>query len=261
MQSLPFAHSSDFVHEVAHALPAQRYGAHAAVTAAEHVPFPSHDAASVATSSMQDASRHDTEVSARAAHRLPSLPSQLEASHALEPFAHAGRTPCGVPFTATHLPTLPATSQAWHCPPHRDSQHTPSTQLPDPHSPSAAHASPSIFAQRPADVGSAQDFPAPQVLTPQHTPSVHERPPSQGADVLHGMPSPGAGTHAALLHTKPEAQSLVTEQVVLHALEPQANAPQVFGTSLHRPTPLHVLACDSTPSAHAAVLQLLVAGG
>ena len=47
--------------------------------------------------------------------------------------AQAARAPWGAPFVAVHVPTLPATSHAWHCPPQATLQHTPSTHCPVPH--------------------------------------------------------------------------------------------------------------------------------
>src|SRR5688572_25120329 len=41
------------------------------------------------------------------------------------------RLPCGSPLTALQMPSLPALSQAAHCPLHDVSQHKPSTQNPE----------------------------------------------------------------------------------------------------------------------------------
>jgi hypothetical protein len=65
------------------------------------------------------------------------LPPQREPS-----LLQAVRDPCGVPVTATQVPTLPETSQAWHWPPQAVLQQTPSTQLPLPHWLAAVHAPP-----------------------------------------------------------------------------------------------------------------------
>ena len=49
---------------------------------------------------------------------------------ALPSLAQAVRVPCGAPLaTVAQVPTLPATSQAWHWPEHAVLQQTPSTQL------------------------------------------------------------------------------------------------------------------------------------
>lgn len=53
------------------------------------------------------------------------LPAQTEPS-----LAQAGREPCGASLTGEHTPESPTASQAWHCPEHRESQQTPSTQKP-----------------------------------------------------------------------------------------------------------------------------------
>jgi hypothetical protein len=52
---------------------------------------------------------------------------------ALPSDVHEVREPCGAPLTATQVPTLPDTSQAWHWPPQLVLQQTPSTQFPLPH--------------------------------------------------------------------------------------------------------------------------------
>ena len=58
------------------------------------------------------------------------MPSQ-EPPQSVPSVAHAGRVPCGGPLTTVaQVPTLPATSQAWHWPLHAVSQQTESTQLP-----------------------------------------------------------------------------------------------------------------------------------
>ena len=68
------------------------------------------------------------------------LPPQSDPS-----LVQAVRDPCGVPLTATQVPTEPETSQAWHCPPQALLQHTPSTQLPLPHWLDAVQAPPLPF--------------------------------------------------------------------------------------------------------------------
>jgi hypothetical protein len=60
---------------------------------------------------------------------------EQEPAHALAP-AHAARVPWGVPVTWEHMPSEPATSQAWHWSVHAELQQTPSTQTAVP-----AHAS------------------------------------------------------------------------------------------------------------------------
>ena len=79
------------------------------------------------------------------------LPSQ-DPPQALPSDVHEVRDPCGVPLTATQVPWLPETSQAWHWPPHELLQQKPSTQFPLPHWFAAVHAPPlaSFGTQEPA---------------------------------------------------------------------------------------------------------------
>jgi hypothetical protein len=58
------------------------------------------------------------------------LPSQ-EPAQAVPSVAQAARPPCGRPLvTVVQVPTLVATSQAWHCPAQATLQQTPSTHWP-----------------------------------------------------------------------------------------------------------------------------------
>jgi len=59
--------------------------------------------------------------------------------------AQALRAPCGAPVAAEQVPTLPATSQASHCPPQARSQQNPSTQKPAAHSWSPPQALACVF--------------------------------------------------------------------------------------------------------------------
>jgi hypothetical protein len=72
------------------------------------------------------------------------VPSQLP-PHDEPSVVHAVRPPCGAPATATQVPTLPETSQAWHWPPQALLQQTPSTQFPLPHWLAALHTVPFDF--------------------------------------------------------------------------------------------------------------------
>jgi len=65
------------------------------------------------------------------------LPPQEDPS-----LAQAERAPWGAPVTGLHVPTLPATLQASHCPPQATLQHTPSTHWPVPHWFAALQAAP-----------------------------------------------------------------------------------------------------------------------
>jgi hypothetical protein len=104
----------------------------------------------------------------------------------------------------------------------------------------------------------AQVEPAPHDDEPQHTPSVQNRPFSQLAVSEHALPRPVGATHVPDLHASPATQSAFVVQVVLHALVPQTNEPQVLAVSPQAPAPLQVLACVSTPSAQLVLLQAMV---
>jgi hypothetical protein len=55
---------------------------------------------------------------------------------------HGVREPCGVPLTATHVPSRPFTSHAWHCAVHAALQQKPSAQSPIAHIVERVHAAP-----------------------------------------------------------------------------------------------------------------------
>jgi hypothetical protein len=127
------AHCASLVHaDDAHAVPLQAAPPHESCTCAGHVPVPLHEAASVITPSVQDTARHWTAAPGYA-HAAGSLPSQVP-PQAVPSEAQAWRDPCGAPTTVVHVPALPATSHAWHCPAHAELQHTPSLQKPLAHS-------------------------------------------------------------------------------------------------------------------------------
>ena len=86
--------------------------------------------------------------------------------HSASPAGQAGRVPRGLPDVARHVPS-PLTSQASHCPAQAVLQHTPSTQLPEPHSLPALHPAASGFEHVPRPL--ALHFrPVPQVPVEQH---------------------------------------------------------------------------------------------
>jgi hypothetical protein len=76
--------------------------------------------------------------------QLAVLPPAQLPPHACPAFTHCVRAPCGCP-EVTGLQVPGTTSQAWHCPPHAELQHTPSTQLPEPHSLAVAQTTPVDF--------------------------------------------------------------------------------------------------------------------
>jgi hypothetical protein len=100
--------------------------------------------AAVATPAVQPDAPHAGVPAAGKWHCAPSKPSQLLVAQAsvVPPDAHAARGATGAPPIATHVPDLPATLHEEHCSVHAVLQHTPSTQLPDSHSPPAAQAMP-----------------------------------------------------------------------------------------------------------------------
>lgn len=70
-----------------------------------------------------------------------AFPSHFPARHTPSS-SQAARSSRGGPSTVTHLPSTPATSQAWHWPAQRDSQQRPWTQWPLAHWSVEAQASP-----------------------------------------------------------------------------------------------------------------------
>jgi hypothetical protein len=77
-------------------------------------------------------------------------------AHAPVP-THAGRPARGAPELATHVPALPASSHASHCPEHAVSQHSPPTQKPLAHCDNRLQGVPgaSLGTQTPAEQYSA----------------------------------------------------------------------------------------------------------
>jgi hypothetical protein len=109
-----------------HAVAPQTYGLQAVVTGAGQLPAPSHEAAAVAVPLEHVAARQLVEPPGYA-HAAVFVPSQVP-PHTPVPL-QAVRVPCGVPETATQVPTLPLTSQASHWLPQLVLQQTPSAQL------------------------------------------------------------------------------------------------------------------------------------
>ena len=120
------------------------------------------------------------------------------------------------------MPALPATSHAWHWPPHALLQQTPSTQLFEAHSPAAAHATPLAFEQWPTAPAFAHENP-----TPPHAAS-QQNPDAQNPDV-HALPLAQLvafapfGTQAPAKQNVVDglAQSVSAVHVVLQAVTPQ----------------------------------------
>jgi hypothetical protein len=104
------------------------YGGQFFVPGVKHMPEPSHVPPGCDTSPEQNAAPPHAMALPGYAHADGSPPSHLP-WHIPMP-AHATRGGRGAPITVLHVPTLPASAQAWHCPPHGESQQTPSTQKP-----------------------------------------------------------------------------------------------------------------------------------
>jgi hypothetical protein len=114
--------------------------------------------------------------------------------------AHAARPPCGAPTTGRQRPERPVAastmSHASHCPVHAVSQHTPSTQWPEPHSASAPHVEPLNSMHVPSCPNQPQVAPVGHLSTLQQTPSTQVRPDLQSTVAEHFWPVPSSATHA-----------------------------------------------------------------
>jgi hypothetical protein len=125
---------------------------HAEVVGVVHEPAPLHTDAAVRTPFAQFGPVHVADDPGYA-QAVASVPLHVPRQASVVP-AHAARVPRGVPLTATHLPSEPASAHAWHCPLHAPSQHTPSTQLPFVHSAAVTHCVPFAFFARQTAVAS-----------------------------------------------------------------------------------------------------------
>jgi len=101
----------------------------------------------------------------------------------------AGSVPTAI---GEHLPTLPATLHARHRPVHEASQHTPSTQNPDAHSPAAAQVAPVDFlGTQPVPLQKAPK--AQSALVAQavrHAPAPHANGSHDVSDAARQVPAP-----------------------------------------------------------------------
>ena len=137
------------VHDVRHDVAAQRYAPQACGACDAHAPAPLQNSLAVCSPDEHCAAAHSFVVGGSAPHAAGLVPSHCARQTPVP--EHSVRPPWGCPFvTFVHMPTLPATSHAWHCPPHVELQHTPSTQIPEPHSDDAAQLLPSGSEQVPA---------------------------------------------------------------------------------------------------------------
>jgi hypothetical protein len=107
----------------------------------------------VATAEEQLAAAQTVDTPGGSPHLVRSEPLHC-ALHAPVP-THAVRVPRGAPLTAMHVPTLPATLHASHCPVHSVSQHTPSAHFPVGQlaAVAAVHAAPYGNLQSPTEPG------------------------------------------------------------------------------------------------------------
>ena len=110
------------------------------------------------------------------------------------------------------MPTLPPTSHASHWPMHAVLQHTPSTQLPLPHSVSFTHATASGFEHVPSPFALHLSGLAHEELV-QHTPST-QLPEAHCDAPVQAAPAARLATHDAPLQKNPEVQSPSTTQLV-----------------------------------------------
>jgi hypothetical protein len=139
-QNLPAPHVASTVHPPPHRVPLQTWGAQSCSCTGPHAPSPAQVRTSLATPVAQLAGVQ-TVVVPGYVQLLPFTPSQVPA-HSGSMDTHAGRTPRGGPFAATHVPGESVTSQASHWPLHASSQQTPSTQYDEAHSDTELHFSP-----------------------------------------------------------------------------------------------------------------------
>ena len=165
-QRSPPVQSASLAHLLLHVVPPHTNGAQSFVSGVGQLPLPSQAAASVATPFAQLACTHVTDEPTNPVHDVRVLPSHCAALHGLsaEPFGHAARVPCGAPATGVHVPSLPSTSHASHCPVHAPLQQTPSTQKPLTHAPFEPHAWPASSV--PWHWPFVQNAPAAQSLVP-----------------------------------------------------------------------------------------------
>jgi hypothetical protein len=114
-----------------------------------------------------------------ALHIARFTPSQVAAPHvrSVPTFAHDARAPWGSPpaWTGLHVPSLPVTLHASHCPAQSPLQQNPSVHFPDTHSPASVHDCPAPLRQSPWCSGTAQ-LPFAQLETEQQTLSTHVKP-------------------------------------------------------------------------------------
>lgn len=184
------------VHADLHVVAAQRYAPQLEGEAAAHEPSPSQNEAGVTLPVVQLAGPQIVEVPGTAPHERRSEPLHDDWQAPLP--VHAVRTvPWTLPMTAEHLPTEPPTSHASHWPLQAESQQTPSTHLPDPHSLSVEHVVPRGLLQVPSPF-ELHFNPAPHELLEQQTAST-QLPLVHSVPALQVTPRESLGTQLAAL--------------------------------------------------------------
>lgn len=140
-QRNPLAQSASAAHVVPHDLsPLQTYGAQLRSAPETQAPRPSHVEGDSRPPLHLEPHALVAGASLHAEGFVPShAPPHCEGSP-----AHGVRLPRGAPTAGTHLPSVPDSAHASHCPVHADSQQTPSTQKPLSHSRPSVQAAPAF---------------------------------------------------------------------------------------------------------------------
>ena len=122
---MPDVQSVSVVQPPAQSTPAasQPFGSQLWSCVGAHLPLPWHVAARVARPPVHVAARHDVVASGYAQRSGVFLLATQRPPHFEPSVAQLGREPCGPsPSTGVHVPSLPTTSQASHCPVQADVQ-------------------------------------------------------------------------------------------------------------------------------------------
>ena len=135
-------------------------------------------------------------------------------------------------------------------------QHTPSTQLPLPHSALAVHDEPFVALQRPGLLAKLHALPDAHAATTQQVPSVQN-------PLAHCVPSPQAapsktfGTHAPDEQKESAAQSAFVAQDELQVVAPHAYVLHFVDGCTQSPAPSQLPASVCTPLEHDALPQVV----
>jgi hypothetical protein len=154
---------------------------------------------------VHDSAPHAIDDPTNPAHCARTAPSHCAAAQtfAALPRGHASRPPWGAPTTGEHVPSLPDTSHASHCPVQAPLQQYPSTQNPLAHSSFDVHAPLGSFATQACWTGSQYALAAQSAslaqepwqtrLVPSHVPSAHGGLP--GWPLATGLHVPAGDAH------------------------------------------------------------------